>query len=258
MNLIHGALQAEPEEAELHAAGTGVGTLARVAGALYLAQMATGVGAFYAKGQLVARGDASLTAANIMGAEQQFRLSVAGDMITSILVLLLVWSLYVILRPASRKLALLGLIFRVVENGVLYVCAIGSLVVLGALAGYGYMDVFSPQQLHSLARFAISVQGMGVNTGFVLLGTGSAVFALAFYRSRYVPRAIAVLGVFASLLLATGSLANVVFPVIWETVGIGYMLPMGLYEVSLGLWLLIKGIRLPATEVTVQYMSARR
>ena len=38
-----------------------------------------------------------------------------------------------------------------------------------------------------------------------------------------------------------------IFPRLYAVLGMSYMMPMGLYEVGLGLWLLIKGIRQPAT-----------
>jgi hypothetical protein len=56
---------------------------------------------------------------------------------------------------------------------------------------------------------------------------------------------LAAWGIFASLLLTIATLATMVFPILWERVGMAYMMPMGLYEVGLGLWLLIKGIQVP-------------
>ena len=42
--------------------------------------------------------------------------------------------------------------------------------------------------------------------------------------------------------MALMSLAIIVFPTLYK-LGITYMMPMGLYEFSLGFWLLIKGIQ---------------
>jgi len=94
---------------------------------------------------------------------------------------------------------------------------------------------------------AYHTQGQGMIIGFILLGFGSAVFAYLLLRSRYVPKAFAVLGVFSSLLLALGSLAIIVFPGL-GVIGMSYMMPMGLYEVGLGFWLLIKGIKAPSAQ----------
>jgi hypothetical protein len=87
-----------------------------------------------------------------------------------------------------------------------------------------------------------NTQGLEMSVGFILLGLGSAVFAYLLLRSRYVPKAFALLGVFSSLLLALGSLAIIAFPGL-GVIGMSYMMPMGLYEVGLGFWLLIKGIK---------------
>jgi hypothetical protein len=43
--------------------------------------------------------------------------------------------------------------------------------------------------------------------------------------------------------MAIMSLVTMVFPVVWDRVGMVYMMPMGLYEIGLGFWLLIKGIK---------------
>jgi hypothetical protein len=92
---------------------------------------------------------------------------------------------------------------------------------------------------------AYNTQGQGMMVGFILLGLGSAVFAYLLLQSRYVPKALAALGIFSSLLLALGTLAIIVFPGL-GVIGMSYMMPMGLYEIGLGFWLLIKGIKAPS------------
>jgi len=223
-------------------------TAARVIGILYPIQMATGIfGEVFARGQLIVRADPTKTAENIMGAERLFRLSIAGDLVTYILVMVLTWALYVLLRPVNRNLALLGAFFRLSELAVLCVATVNSLVVLRLLSGADYLKTFDVSQLHSLVMLAYTAQGLGMSVGFILLGLGSAVFAYLLLKSRYVPKAFAVLGIFSSLLLAIGTLAIIVFPRL-GAIGMAYMMPMGLYEVGLGFWLLIKGIKAPSAQ----------
>jgi len=218
-------------------------TAAKIIGIIYPIQMATGIfGEMFARGQLIVRGDAARTAENIMESEQLFRLSIAADLITYILVMVLTWAFYVLLRPVNRHLALLGAFFRLSELAVLCIATVNSLVVLRLLSGAAYLKAFDVNQLHSMVMLAYNTQGQGMMVGFILLGLGSAVFAYLLLRSRYVPKAFAILGVFSSLLLALGSLAIIVFPGL-GVVGMSYMMPMGLYEVGLGFWLLIKGIK---------------
>ena len=223
-------------------------TAARVIGILYPIQMATGIfGEVFARGQLIVSGDPTKTAENIMASEQLFRLSIAGDLITYILVMVLTWALYVLLRPVNTHLALLGAFFRLSELAVLCVATVNSLVVLRLLSGAAYLRTFDPNQLHSLVMLAYNTQGQGMMVGFILLGLGSAVFAYLLLRSRYVPKVLAALGIFSSLLLALGTLVIIVFPSL-GFIGMSYMMPMGIYEVGLSFWLLIKGIKVPSAQ----------
>ena len=223
-------------------------TAAKIIGIIYPIQMATGIfGEVFVRGQLIARGDPTKTAENIMASEQLFRLSIAGDLITYILVMLLTWAFYVLLRPVNRHLALLGAFFRLSELAVLCIATVNSLVVLRLLSGAAYLKTFDPNQLHSLVMLAYHTQGLGMSVGFILLGLGSSIFAYLLLRSGYVPKGLAILGIFSSLLLALGSLAIIVFPGL-GVIGMSYMMPMGLYEVGLGFWLLIKGIKAPTAQ----------
>ena len=114
--------------------------------------------------------------------------------------------------------------------------------VLRLLGGSAYLHAFGTPQLQALARLAISVEASGVQIGFVFLGLGSTAFSYLWLKSHYIPWALAAWGIFASLVLVVVTLAIMVFPDLGTTLGLAYMAPMFFYEVSLGLWLLIKGL----------------
>ena len=177
---------------------------ARIAGAMYLITMATGIfGESFVRGSLIVWGDATQTAQNIIGSVRLFRISIATDLATFTGVVVLIWALYVLLRPVDRNLALLALLLRFAELAIHYAATLFSLVALALLSGADYLETFDASQLHSLAQLAISAQGTGISIGFILLGLGSAVFAYLLLMSRYVPRIWAGWGVFASLLFAS-------------------------------------------------------
>lgn len=216
----------------------------RLAGALYLTQMAFGVfGESFVRGSLIVPGDATRTAQNIMASEQLFRLGIVTDLITYVGVIVLTWALYVLLSPVNRNLALLAAFLRVTENALLCVVTINSATVLALLSGPDLLQGFDAAQVHSLARLFIRAQGAGMNIGFILLGLGSAVFAYLLLKSRYVPRLLAALGIFGSALLALTSFVVILSPAL-RPYQLPLMIPMGIYEVTLGAWLLFKGANL--------------
>jgi Domain of unknown function (DUF4386) len=217
---------------------------ARLAGAMYLIQMATGVFTqIYARGSLIVRGDPTQTARNIIDSQGLFRIGIASDLATYTAVLVATWALYVLLRPVNRNLALLALLFRLSELAIHFNATVNSLAVLRVLSGDQYLKTIDAGQLNSMAQLALSVQGEGVNMGFILLGLGSAVFAFLLLKSQFVPRLLAGWGVFASLLLASYALSIIVFPKA-GALQVAPMLPMGIYEVTLGFWLLLRGAKI--------------
>jgi hypothetical protein len=217
---------------------------ARLAGAMYLIQMATGVFTqIYARGSLIVRGDPTQTARNIIDSEGLFRFGIASDLATYTAVLIATWALYVLLRSVNRNLAMLAVLFRLMELAIHFNATVDSLGVLRLLSGAPYLKSIDAGQLHSMAQLALSAQGEAVNMGFILLGLGSAVFAFLLFKSRFIPRLLSGWGVFASLLIGAYALSIIVFPKA-GALQVLPMLPMGIYEVSLGFWLLLKGAKI--------------
>jgi uncharacterized protein DUF4386 len=221
-------------------------TAARVVGVLYLLTMATAMfSQLYVDGQLLVRGDALLSARNIAASEQLFRVGIVFDLATVAGVVALVWALYVILKPVNRNLAMLAAVFRFVECSIIAATISNAFVTLRVLEGADYLSALGTEHSQALARLVLVGQGAGFLIAFVFLGIGSTVFSVLWFKSGYIPRALAAWGVFSSSTLAIVTLANMVFPSLGDLMGLAYMAPMFIYEVGLGLWLLVIGIKAP-------------
>lgn len=220
---------------------------ARLAGAMFLFINATGIfSEVFVRGSLLS-GEVTQVAQNIIESERLFRLSIVGDLVTFAGVLVLVWALYVLLRPVNRDLALLAVLLRIVETPVGVAATVNSLIAVRLLSSAEYLEVFEAGQLHALSRLARNAFGFGQDVGFIFVGLGSTVFAYLLLRSRYIPRILAGWGVFASLLFTTYNFWIIVFPGIVETLMYVSFAPMGIYEITLGFWLLIKGAKIQPT-----------
>lgn len=227
-------------------------TAAKVVGLIYLIAMATSMFAeLFLRGPLIVRGDAAQTAINIAASEGLFRLSSVIHVLTFASDAIVGLASYVVLRRINRNLALLAAFWRLADAAILAVIILADFAVLRLLSDAEYLKVFDTAQLQGLARVFISVQAAGFQIGFVFLGLGSTLFAWLWLKSRYVPRGLAAWGIFASSVLAFGTLAIMLFPSL-GVVGLSYMAPMFFYEVGLGLWLLIKGLREPAPQALKQ------
>lgn len=215
---------------------------ARIVGAMYLVPMATALFAEgYVRGSLYVSDSATETAKNILEHNQLFRTALVADVITYCGVVVLVWALFLLLRSVNRDLILLATLLRLVELGVHFSAIIFGVVALSLLSGGEYTEAFQKPELHALVGLAIRAQAAGLNLGFILLGLGSIVTAYLFLRSGYVPRVLAVLGMYSSLALSTYAVGVIMSPTTTHYFYVA-MVPMFIYEVALGLWLLLKGI----------------
>jgi hypothetical protein len=127
-----------------HIVNTSQRKAARVAGFLTVFVLATGMfSAMYVRSNLVVPGNAAETANNIMASEQLFRIGAATDVITFALVVILALAFYILLKPVSKNLALLGLFWRLGEAFVLVIMTLnsyGSTQISGVKARAGHAE----------------------------------------------------------------------------------------------------------------------
>jgi Domain of unknown function (DUF4386) len=220
-------------------------TIARIVGFLYLFTNATAIFAFSVRGKMIVPRDAAQTSTNILASEQLFRFGIAMELITVVGVMILVWGLYVVLKPVDRNVVWLATFLRLAEDILLAFIVVLEFAALAFLKGAATLQVFGAQEVQGLSYTFLRVYGDAFNIGFLFLGAGSAVFSYLWWKSCYIPRVLAGWGIFSSLIMALMSVAIIVSPKL-KALGITYMLPMGLYEFGLGFWLLIKGIRTPS------------
>src|SRR5438128_9322065 len=116
---------------------------ARVVGFSYLFALPPAIFAeFYVRAHLITFGDAAQTAQNIMAHERLFRLGTASNLTVFAVDIVLITSLYVVLKPVNRNLALLATLWGIIETAVLVVATLSDFDVLRVLSGADYLGVF--------------------------------------------------------------------------------------------------------------------
>lgn len=72
----------------------------------------TAIYAFYVRSRLFVLGDAAQMARNVAASARLFRVGVATELLTVVGVVVLLWALYVALKPVGEDVALLAVFFR--------------------------------------------------------------------------------------------------------------------------------------------------
>ena len=218
---------------------------AKVAGIAFLFTFVIVIVANFAiDARLNVAGDAAATARNILTHETLFRTSIAFDLLYCSGLAVLLAALYVILRPVSRGLALLAAFSRLVYALMWVLMTLKSLDALRILKGAGYLQVFDAPRLQALAKLSLGERFDLYYVGLPFFALASTVCGYLWFKSGYIPKAFAAIGVIASAWCVLCAFAFIVFPD-FNTVVNDWLFdtPMGLFELALGFWLLFRGLK---------------
>jgi len=168
------------------------------------------------------------------------RIAILLSVLTCFAAPVLAVTLYAITRDEDHELALLALTCRVGEGvlSAVYVIETLGLLWLATAGGAAAPDAAAA---HALGEFLLKAQSWTVTISATFFSVGSALFSYLLLRGRMVPVPLAWLGVVASVLLVVGLPAQLV-GFLTGSVGVFMWLPMLVFEVTLALWLLIKGV----------------
>lgn len=211
---------------------------AKLAGFAFLFYIAIGIIQMVLGRATIAQGTAARLALIAQHAAQE-QVNMVLSLLTCVTALALGVALYGITRDEDRDLALLALCFRVGEG---LLAAMAPMATLGLLS----LAAAPPVPAEGLATFLFNVRVWNTTISATLFALGSTLFSWLLLRGRMIPIPLAWLGVLASLLLLlalpaqlTGILTGPFTQYVW--------LPMAVFELVLGPWLLIKGISPQAT-----------
>ena len=218
---------------------------ARVAGLLYLAIILLGLfGEAFVRGTLVVSGDPTATANHILHPQLLWRAGIAGDLLMHVFDVPVIVILYFLLRPVSKSLALLAALINLVQTAVLAANKLNLLVPLFLLDDAGYLRAFSPEQLQVLSYLAIKAHGYGFGIGLIFFGFACLVRGWLIFGSGYFPKPLGVLMFVAGLSYLANSFALLLAPSIAASIFPGVLIPALVGELSLCLWLIVKGVNM--------------
>jgi len=221
--------------------------MARIAGVLYLIVIVTAAFAeIFVRGKLVVAGNAAATATNILTHESLYRLGGAADLINLVCDVGLALLFYELLKPVSRRLALLAAFFRLTHVGILTVSILFHFAALFFLKGTHDPGVFNTAQLQEQALTCLNFQSRGYTLCLVYFGFACVILGMLIYRSTFLPRVLGVLMAIAGLCYVISSIAGLIAPTFASPLFPYILLPGALGEYSLALWLLVRGVNMQA------------
>ena len=217
-------------------------TNARIAGFTFLIYIAAGITSMVLSTRATTGDGVTAQLATIAQHALDVRLTILLGLLMNLSALVLAVTLYSITREQDRDLAMLAMTCRVAE-GIAGMDVSGTLGLLWLATPTAAAPIDSGGASALAAFFLKMNETMGPSATF--FAVGSTLFSWLLLRGRMIPAALAWLGVLASILLVVclplqlaGLLGAPVTSFMW--------IPMLLFEVPLGLWLIFKGVAAPA------------
>ena len=174
---------------------------------------------------------------NISNNALQMRASIVVEMITAIGIVILGVLLFITLKKISMKISLVALGLYIIEAGILAASRIPAFSLLrisqeSVIAGH-------PTYLQTLGNLFYESQSFGYDLHMLAFALGATLFYYLFFKSGFLPRVLSLWGLIAAPL----ALIGILFSLFGYDVPIVVFLPNLPFELTIGVWLMVKGIR---------------
>lgn len=215
--------------------GIAIQKSAKTAGLAYLLIIVSSILALiFGPFKLISEGNIAETISNIDSNQLLYKIGFTYDLLMFMGVIILSVALFKVLESVNKTSALLALICRIAEALIGSLTVICSMMILWMIGQDG-----ATESHQKTIEFLFEMKDALLHIVFAFLGLGSLIFCSLFYRARYIPRLLAAFGILAFALVFGESIAVLLFSV-KSTVVTGA--PAILFEIAIGLWLMIKGV----------------
>ena len=145
----------------------------------------------------------------------------------------------------NRNLALLAMLFNLVQTAVMVATELNLLSPLFLLGDADSLKAIEPHQLQALAYIPLKLNDYGFGFGLIFFGCTCILNGYLIFKSEYLPRTLGVLMQIAGLCYLVNSFVLVLAPLLAHKIFPAILLPSFIGESSLCLWLIVKGVNLP-------------
>lgn len=220
-------------------------TYARIGGALYLVIIILGIfGEVFVRGRIIVAGDPAATVVNLTAMESLWRIGIATEFLALLCATALAMIYFFLLNPVGKELNLLATLFRMTSVVVQAVAVLNLVAALFPLGNAAALKAFTPAQLSVLIGLAIKAHNFGFNLALLFTGCTFLFHGYLIYKSGYLPKVLGILIQIAGISYLANCFTLILWPAAASWVFLVAIPPVLIGELSLSLWLLIKGVNI--------------
>ncbi len=220
---------------------------ARMAGFLYLVHFITFYlaenGVHFTPTQYILESvDVAEIAHKMVASEWLFRFGFLNFLLAAVFFILSAWTLYVLLKPVNRNIALLLVLLNLGGVAIWFMSQLSEFAALVLLSDTDYLKVFQADQLQALAMLFLDLYLNGFMIAQLFLNLWLFPLGYLVFKSGFLPRFLGVFLIIDGFGMLTWFFQFFFFPgyEVFSTIGLtaGFIA-----EGSLCLWLIIKGVK---------------
>ena len=196
----------------------------------------------FVSSQITVQGDAVSTSKNILANEFLFRTGIINKIFSNIIWLFLVLTLYQLFKRVNTSLSKLMLAMVIVQIPTVFIMAAFDITSLTIFKGK-ILETFQLSQRQDLAMLFLKINDYGTLALEMFWGLWLFPFGLLVYKSEFIPRILGILLIIAGIAYVVDSSIFILFPNYPVFVKQPILLLVAIGEISITLWLLIKGIK---------------
>ena len=209
-------------------------TTARVVGILYVAGLVIGIGAYVLFQSILGAPDplSAVSASSMLLAigAVLWLMAVAWDAAHGVL-------MFPILKQHSERIAVGYLGFRIMDGLIIAIMVLFVLIQIPIGSEYVNAGASDASYLQALSTVFMQAQLDAYNIAMTTLGISGLILCYSFYKSKLVPRLLSVWGLVGYATILCGS----VLEVLGFNLLLIHAIPGGLWEMFIGVWLIVKG-----------------
>ena len=216
---------------------------AQFAGILYLIWVITGIyGAMYVPSHTIVPGDAFATANKIHVNEFLFRTGIANDFLGLLVGIILILTLYQLLKPVNESQAKLMVALLIVTFPVGFIMDAFNIASLKILEG-SVLKTFETGQRQDIAMLLFKINDNATITLEMFWGLWLLPFGWLVYNSTFIPRVLGVFLILNGVAYIIHCLSHILLPN-YQVFIFRLSVPFWILgEISIMLWLLIWGVK---------------
>ena len=211
----------------------------RLLGVFFLIVAVTSLLSMFLFDSIVGTGSISDSMIDISNNLMQIRISILIDVICSIAIVFLGVFLYRTLKKQNKNIALIALGLYIVESALLGVSKISHYSLFNLSQEFVKAGAPDSSYFQTSATLLLSDAKFAYSIHLLVFALGALLFYYLFLKSKYVPLVFPAWGLIAVSLVLIGTIIYLLY----DLTIIVMFAPNMLFELAIGVWLMVKGFR---------------